>query len=164
MDRLELSEAEFLAGPGRGEADLVIDDIFAKSFENVLDDWSMDTFGEPGRILEVQAATLKEQSDAYSYGDFTIVTVPEPAWGVAAIVGTAIVGLYVGADLVVRPSFQNQGIGKCLVIERFARFGGLPCWDHDDPAYSHAGLATHRTAYAELADRLKPVPEESLAP
>lgn len=162
MESLELSEEEFLAGPGRGEDDLVIDDIFAKSFENVLDDWSTDTFGEPGRILEVQAATLKEQADPCSYGDLTIVTVPEPAAGVAAIVENEIVGLYVGADLVVKPSHRNQGIGKCLVIERFARFGDLPCWDHDDPAYSHAGLATHRSAFADLAAQI--VPDESPAP
>lgn len=149
----EITEAQFLAGPHRGWDDLDVDDIFAKPFSEVVDDWSADSIGEPGHGRELEALLLSQPIDSLDFptpDPVTIVTVPDPACGVAAICEGRLVGLYVGSDLVVHEDFRRRGIGTCLVIERFSRFGCLPNWDLDVPAYSRAGLETHRFAFKLL--------------
>jgi Acetyltransferase (GNAT) family. len=155
IETYELTEAGFLAGPGGDEADLDIDDIFAKSFAEVVDDWSWDSFGEPGHGRELEALVVGNPLEPQDFVDFVIATVPDPASGVAAIRDGKIVGLYVGSDLVVHPDHREQGIGRALVVERFCRFGDLPTWHLDTPAYSRAGLATHRSAFHSLVQALR---------
>lgn len=159
----ELTEAQFLAGPDRDWDDLDIDDIFAKPFAAVIDDWSMDSMGEPGHGRELVARLLSCPIDPLDFATpepVTIVTVPDPACGVAAICEGKLVGLYVGCDLVVHQDFRNRGIGTCLVLERFSRFGNLPTWDLDVPAYSRAGLETHRAAFNLLLSIAGPQPSQ----
>lgn len=157
----EITEAQFLAGPGRAWEDLDIDDIFAKPFLAVVDDWSVDCLGEPGHGRELEARLLSHPIDALDFatpGRVTIVTVPDPACGVAAFCEDKLVGLYVGSDLVVHEDYRRRGIGTCLVIERFSRFGNLPTWELDVPAYSRAGLETHRSAFNLLISIGGPTP------
>jgi len=153
-----MSEEEFLVGPNGNEDDLDIDDIFAKTLTSVMADWVYDTYGEPHSRILLCRQVVEFPIDRTDYDGFFIATVPDPASGVAAVADGRVVGLYVGADLVVSDDHQGKGIGKTLVMERFLRSGWLPTWDLDTPAYTSAGEATHRAAYQSLRAQLRSSP------
>lgn len=142
-DPASLSPEQFLKGPGNSGTSLVVDPIFEKAWEQALEDWSADTFGNAGKIEETCAMTLMARLEPTWRGGVLFVTAVEPATGVAAVLQGKIIGLYVGSDLVVSPAHRGRGIGHDLVIERYDRFGELPAWGHDKPSYSPAGAATH---------------------
>jgi hypothetical protein len=161
---LNMDEDRFLSGPDRDGTGLDIEDVFAKEFAGVIADWMSDAGAEDAEPGAFMAQAIADAEGRVDHGGFHVAEVPDPAWGVMAIMDGEVVGLYVGSDLVVREDCRGQGIGRALVAERYKRFGDLPTWNLDTPAYSNAGEAAHRSAFrllrqeAEMAAAPAPAP------
>ena len=152
----DLSEADFLGGPGGGGApgDIEEDPIFGTEMATALADLATGAGlcaplapGEamPSQLLRQCHMTI----DGCAY--YEITDVQGMILGVAAFgEGTVPAGLYTGCTLIVDPDNRGQGIGTRLTMLRFILDGALPLWDHDTPGYSPAGAAAHRTAHREL--------------
>ena len=136
----------FLKGPGNEDAELVVDRIFAKKLPVVLSDIAMD---------DADALVISDhQFDRGSPSDvrpgFRFVGI---STGVLLMDDRRrIVGAYAGSDLVLKPALQGFGLGRELVVERALRDGSIPVWNHDEPAYTPAGLAAHQSAWQRAHD------------
>jgi hypothetical protein len=151
FDPTSISEIAFLVGPDRyEEADceeefLDVDDIFAKDFDRV---WREQELACPGS-LSIEPTALRTPSlraEGYSFVDVDaglLLLAPD---------GSPCGG-YIGCDLVIAPEHQGKGLGAELVLEYAMRNGDLPTWWLDAAAYSVAGEAAHRAAYALAQDR-----------
>lgn len=130
---------EFLAGPGYGENDLDIDQIFATPLhallaENPHDDLRYDDTSQSWpcslapelRYVEVEAGVLLLDAS------------------------NIIVGMYAWTALAVAETWQGRGLGADLVIQKVSRWGANPVWHLDAPAYSPAGRAAHESAWRTM--------------
>lgn len=63
-----------------------------------------------------------------------------------------IAGVYLGLYLAVHATYRNRGFGSELVAARAVADNGLPGWELDPPAYTRAGLRTHRRAWRNLQE------------
>lgn len=57
------------------------------------------------------------------------------------------IGCYLWYTLCISKQWQRLGLGRELVIVRCTQDGRNPVWDADNPAYSPAGFAAHRSAW-----------------
>lgn len=154
----QLTCAEFLAGPGRGFEDLVIDPIFARDAPSALADLGQDA-GRPGAfssdlpvpgdlvgpVLHQDASrTFREIRDD---DDMSI--------GVGAFDPDGhLLGFYTGCTLFVLPGRRGSGTGSDLVALRFALDRGLPLWDHDKPGFSPLGEAAHMRGFEKIQNAI----------
>lgn len=151
----EMSEAEFLGGPGREEVDIVVDEIFANTLEHALEALSYDA----NIPLEDGRSPLQDKwTELGLCGNFSLREPEDPtgcyAPGIIAIhMDTGMIcGAYVGCSLAVDPDYRSQGLGTALVMLRFLVEESLPLWDHDTPGFSPQGDAVHRQAFDELKE------------
>lgn len=148
-----LDLSEFLAGPGRDDTSICVDDVFAGTLGQALDALSHDykiplDLAAPVAehhwplLATLGAASFRAPLDDYGY----------PVGVVVADAEGRIVGSYAGCSLAVHPEHRGQGLGRALVALRFLLDGSLPLWDHDEAGYSFAGHAAHVSGHALLID------------
>ena len=139
---VKISEEEFVAGPGRDDDDLDIDDIFGKPFRQVRQDmlaYDRAAF-EPSDPAFI---TPSEIMSGYMFDEVSCgLALRDPEGN--------IVGGYFSCDLTLDEEHQGQGLGAEIVLEFYLRNGDLPTWNLDVPAYSQAGLAAHRSAWNSM--------------
>jgi GNAT superfamily N-acetyltransferase len=138
----ELTGEDFVAGPGMGEDDLDIDNIFAKTFERVRREMLDD---DPHAFDPDDPRDTTPSDFAAGYTFQNVV-------GGLALIDPAgeIVGGFFSCDLTLRADHRGKGLGAEIVIEYFLRNEELPTWSLDTPAYSKAGLAAHRSAWRRM--------------
>lgn len=155
----DLDADAFLAGPGRGGSDIVIDPIFATALPTAIADLALDAglTLEDGRLPQSSIWPL-----IATYETFGFKEVVDPVHGLDFGVtvhdlGTdRILGLYTGCTLVVDPANQGHSLGRKLVLLRYLRNASLPLWDHDEAGFTPAGAATHYSAYRCVAEMTPP--------
>lgn len=161
--------ALLLSGPNRDPEDYEVDDIFASRFPVALEDlmidaglsrslgdldqqtlspltaFATDLWHTAGVMMEVPAENLRIVSC-----DFGVLLLrgPEavddlPADDPAPVSHARIVGMFWGHTLILDPQsgLTGLGYGRDLAAARMLLDDGLPTWDLDTPAYSHAGAA-----------------------
>jgi GNAT superfamily N-acetyltransferase len=135
----------FLSGPGGRELD--IDDIFAKNFSKVLEEF-----------VKFSPQDLVPEDDCIykSLVDESLHYIEVPA-GILLMNGIEPIGGYLSCDLSLDEKWQGKGLGAEIVIERCLRYGAVPTWDLDEPAYSRAGAAAHESAWRRAREN----PEET---
>lgn len=135
----DLSEQKFLEGE---EGRLDIDDIFAKSLEQLLEDFRVHA---PDEIVHEDG---NPGHPSFFEPDYRLHDVPA---GVLLLSpdGT-IAGGYLSCDLVLDKPHRGKGLGMELVIERCLRDGLNPVHSLDESAYSNAGLECHRSAWRHV--------------
>lgn len=135
-----LDEERFLLGPDNENGDIEVDDIFAKSFKDVIL-YLLTYFPEEIRIPyenPIHPACISE--DGYQY--------TEVGAGILALDKEGnFVGGYLSHDLAVHEEHQSKGVGKELII-RTALLGNIPPWYLDVPSYSNDGLEAHKSAHS----------------
>ena len=137
---LNLTLDEFLAGPGRECADLDIDDIFGKEFEQVMAEIKLFDKNGLNPLDPDEGLILSDVVAGYAY--------QEVESGLALFAPDGhVVGGYFSCDLSIEYEHQGQGLGTELIVEYYVRNGCLPTWDLEVPAYSNAGSAAHRSAW-----------------
>lgn len=120
-----------------GEGDLDIDNIFAKDFDSMLDDYRQYA---PEDIVPNGEVTFPSLINP----DLHFREVP---CGIILFDDDRAIGGYLGCDIALYDEYQGQGLGKEIIIERCLREGSSPVWHLDEAAYSEAGLAAHRAAW-----------------
>lgn len=136
----DLSWMRFITGDDHcTEQDLDIDDIFAKPFDRIVRE-ALDH--NPASLEPVAGSPVTASQSAPGYAFLEVncgllLVAPDgrPAGG------------YISCDLSIAPEHRGRGLGAEIVLEYFLRNGQLPTWFLDTPAYSIAGLATHRAAW-----------------
>ena len=137
------SEDQFIRGT---EQNLEVDDIFAKSLAQVIEDMrnfdpeALDPQG--GKILP----SLFEPG--YSFQDVPCGVLLLDEKG-------EIAGGYLSYDLVLAERCRGKGLGVELVIERCLRDGENPQINLDEAAYSRKGLRAHRLAWVHARQNIE---------
>ena len=146
FDPADLSQEGFLLGPNRDEeAEIIIDDIFGKSFERI---YAEQKAYDPSSLEVVDDALwTTSQIDA----DFQFVDVEAGLLLIGP--GRKACGGYIGCDVSLASEHQGQGLGAELILEYAMRNGGLPTWDLQSAAYSEDGYRAHLNAYSMALDR-----------
>jgi hypothetical protein len=131
----DLDERQFLQGI---DLELDIDDIFAKTLEQVLEDFnryaSYDITPQDERIFP----SLFEPG--YKFQDV-------PAGILLLCPEGKIAGGYLSCDLVLGKQHRGLGLGIEMVIERCLRDGENPVLNLDSASYSRKGLRSHQMAW-----------------
>ena len=154
-----LDEETVLSGPSHAVSDVVIDAIYGKPLRDVAQDCIRDLLQEANvpvaaidPIFRDVVASTNRQNTVWTVPGAAVMIKPVAlaggtlySPGFMAIHGDAdgatCAGLFSGADLVVAQEFRGRGIGSALVATRLLHDGGLPTWEHDEPAYTPAGAA-----------------------
>lgn len=134
---------KFLCGPHMALLD--VDDIFAKSLDVILTDLREFT---PSDIIP------DELDDGVRSLIRPNLIYREVMAGIILYDADKPIGGYLGCDLSLLPEYQGHGLGKEIVIERCIRDGDSPVWALDTAAYTHAGIAAHKSAWHHV--RLNP--------
>ncbi|PZR95176.1 MAG: hypothetical protein DI537_05170 [Stutzerimonas stutzeri] len=143
-----LDEEEFLAGEercaqfegGGAEGDIVvIDDVFAKTVDQILADYPCTI-----HALTSHTASLRASGFMFAEHDSGVVLLNA---------SDEIAGVYLGADVAIAERHQGLGLGAELVLERVLRNGGSPVWELSLPCYTRAGYRAHSAAWRMLRDK-----------
>lgn len=158
----DLDAETVLCGPGGDPGRVVIDDIMAKTWDdmimNLCDHFEIPLH-EGGQLrgaidtplwvwtqkLRREGGLVGRQDDGYG----CLVPLPDDK-GITHLAGDdmdgfRIDGLLFECDLCVDPLARGFGIGSMIVATALLKFGELPTWHHDKPGYSHAGAGAVRS-------------------
>lgn len=136
-----------------GEADLDIDDIFAKKLSEVIDD--LNRYNPEMLEMDMNSYQPSLFEPGYIYRDVPAgVILIDPAGNIA--------GGYLSSDLVLGENHKGKGLGIELIIERCLRDGENPVHNLDTASYSRKGLRAFEAAWEyaqshpeEIRQRLK---------
>ena len=122
----------------QGDARLDIDQIFAKDFATILEEF---TRGAPE---EIETDDKDPGVPSIFAPELTYREVPA---GIVLFHGEKPIGGYLSCDLSLTREYQGRGLGAEIVIERCLRDGSSPVLALDSAAYSPAGYAAHAAAW-----------------
>lgn len=133
---------EFLTGDPDWQP--VVDDVFGKDFDRALAEMRM--FDPHGLMPEEPGAKGIESRIEPGLEYIGI----HDGLGLFDAATGELVGGYLGCDLVLKNDYRGRGLGAEIVCEYFFRNRDLPTWHMDEPAFTNAGIAAHKSAHRWL--------------